>query len=164
MALTISERMPLSPTRYSDRTQWESYLQALKRLAAEPDLSAPEKQAVRSELEFAAKRLEHIRGGLTQRGFDRLCTGVRGRRRRAKPREKRRAARRRATRRRWQVEKLDVHAGTLRDMGDRFVSAWKRAEAGEVFDERIVRLRKYRGRLPAGFRFDRESLSEGGKR
>jgi len=61
MALTISERMPLSPTRYADLTQWESYLQALKRLAAEPDLSAPEKQAVGSELEFAAKRLDHIR-------------------------------------------------------------------------------------------------------
>lgn len=29
--------------------------------------------------------------------------------------------------------------------------------------ERIERLRKYRGRLPADFRFDRESLSEGGK-
>jgi antitoxin MazE len=27
-------------------------------------------------------------------------------------------------------------------------------------DERIERLRKYRGRLPADFKFDRESLSE----
>ncbi|MBB5499612.1 antitoxin MazE [Paraburkholderia sp. MM5384-R2] len=30
--------------------------------------------------------------------------------------------------------------------------------------ERIERLRKYRGRLPADFKFDRESLSERGKR
>src|SRR5471030_360658 len=27
---------------------------------------------------------------------------------------------------------------TLREMGDRFVSAWKRAEAGKVFEERHV--------------------------
>ncbi len=60
------------------------------------------------------------------------------------------------------MTKRDVHAGTLRDMGDRVVSAGERAEAGEIFDERIERLRKYRGRLPADFKFDRESLSERG--
>lgn len=36
------------------------------------------------------------------------------------------------------MQKLNVHVCTLRDMGDRFVSAWKRAEAGEVFEERHV--------------------------
>ena len=55
-----------------------------------------------------------------------------------------------------------TRSGTLRDMGDRIISAWTRAEAGEIFSERIVRLRKYRGRLPADFKFDRESLSERG--
>lgn len=60
------------------------------------------------------------------------------------------------------MKKLNVPAGTLRDMGGRSVSAGKRAEAGEVFDERIERLRKYRGRLPADFNLDRESLSERG--
>jgi hypothetical protein len=60
------------------------------------------------------------------------------------------------------MNKPDAHAGTLSDMGDRVISAWKRAEADEIFDERIKRLRKYRGRLPADFKFDRESLSERG--
>jgi hypothetical protein len=30
---------------------------------------------------------------------------------------------------------LNVHAGTMRDMGDRFINAWKRAEAGNVVEE-----------------------------
>jgi hypothetical protein len=60
------------------------------------------------------------------------------------------------------MNKRDVHTGTLRDMGVRFVSAWKRAEAGAILDERIKCLRKYRGRLHADFKFDRESLSERG--
>ncbi|KAE8759314.1 helix-turn-helix domain-containing protein [Paraburkholderia madseniana] len=29
------------------------------------------------------------------------------------------------------MNKLNVHAGTLRDMGDRFINAWNRAEAGD---------------------------------
>jgi hypothetical protein len=33
------------------------------------------------------------------------------------------------------MNKLMAHAGTLRDMGDRFVRAWKRAWTGEVFEE-----------------------------
>jgi hypothetical protein len=60
------------------------------------------------------------------------------------------------------MNKRDAHTGTLRDMGVRFVSGWKRAEAGAILDERIKRLRKYRGRLPADFKFDRESPSERG--
>lgn len=60
------------------------------------------------------------------------------------------------------MKKPNVPAGALVDMGGRSVSAGKRAEAGEVFDKRIECPRKYRGRLPAAFRLDRESLSERG--
>jgi hypothetical protein len=96
------------------------------------------------------------------REYDHLCPGVHGRRRRVKPLEKLRRLRRRATRKERRMNKRDVRAGTLRDMGDCFVSASKRAEAVAIFDERNERLRKYRGRLPADFKFDRESLSERG--
>jgi hypothetical protein len=27
---------------------------------------------------------------------------------------------------------LNVHVGTMRDVGDRFINAWKRAEAGDA--------------------------------
>jgi predicted transcriptional regulator len=36
------------------------------------------------------------------------------------------------------MNKLNVHVGTLRDMGDRFINAWHRAEAGEVVEERHI--------------------------
>jgi predicted transcriptional regulator len=36
------------------------------------------------------------------------------------------------------MNRINVHVGTLRHMGDRLVNAWKRAEVGEVFEERHV--------------------------
>jgi predicted transcriptional regulator len=34
------------------------------------------------------------------------------------------------------MSKLNLHVGTMEDMGERFISAWTRAEAGEDFQER----------------------------
>lgn len=34
------------------------------------------------------------------------------------------------------MSEVNMHIGTLEEMGDRFVSAWKRAEAGEAVNER----------------------------
>jgi hypothetical protein len=73
------------------------------------------------------------------REYDRLCTGAPRGSRRPKPLEKRCEAPRRSTPGTGQIKKLGLHAVILRDMGDRFVSAWKRAEKGEVFGERIER-------------------------
>ena len=36
------------------------------------------------------------------------------------------------------MSKVQVHMDSLEDMGKRFVSAWKRAEAGERVDEQHV--------------------------
>jgi predicted transcriptional regulator len=36
------------------------------------------------------------------------------------------------------MTKMNVHVGSARDMGKRFVSAWNRAQAGEKVDERHV--------------------------
>ena len=36
------------------------------------------------------------------------------------------------------MNKLNVHVGSLRDMGDRFINAWNRAEAGDDVKERHV--------------------------
>jgi hypothetical protein len=67
--------------------------------------------------------------------YDRLCTGVCGRRRRGRSLEKLRVSRIPCNANESAMNKLMAHAGTLRDMGDRFVRAWKRAWTGEVFEE-----------------------------
>ena len=36
------------------------------------------------------------------------------------------------------MNKLNVHLGTLRSMGDRFINAWNRAETGDDVKERHV--------------------------
>ncbi|MFL9928005.1 hypothetical protein P0D88_01735 [Paraburkholderia sp. RL18-103-BIB-C] len=44
---------------------------------------------------------------------------------------------------------LNVHVGTVRDVGDRFINAWKRAEAGDVveLDHYYDLEKRERGRL-----------------
>jgi len=41
--------------------------------------------------------------------------------------------------------KLQVHVDSLDDMGRRFKSAWKRAEAGETVDERHITFESWEG-------------------
>ena len=46
-------------------------------------------------------------------------------------------------------ENVNVHVGTLEDMGQRFVDAWHRAERGEIVDETNITFRDLESLLAA---------------
>ena len=46
-------------------------------------------------------------------------------------------------------ENVNVHVGTLEDMGQRFIDAWHRAERGEIVDETNITFRDLESLLAA---------------